>query len=88
MNTAASGALLTVLTAVFMDLAEPRIAATQFAICMALGNLGSVLGRASAGALEARFPLPRLVLAAGSALVVLAFWTAKSPAISSLMRRV
>jgi PAT family beta-lactamase induction signal transducer AmpG len=88
---AASGALLTVLTALFMDLTEPRVAATQFAICMALGNLGSVLGRASAGALEARFPLARLALAAGAALAVLAvlaFRTAKSPAISLLPRKV
>jgi MFS transporter, PAT family, beta-lactamase induction signal transducer AmpG len=91
---AASGALLTVLTALFMDLAEPRIAATQFAVCMALGNLGSVLGRASAGALEARFPLARLALAAGVALAVLALWTGwtgwtgKSPAISPLPRKV
>jgi PAT family beta-lactamase induction signal transducer AmpG len=85
---AASGALFTVLTALFMDLAEPRIAATQFATCMALGNLGSVLGRASAGALEARFPLARLALAAGGALAVLAFWTAKSRAISPLPRKV
>jgi PAT family beta-lactamase induction signal transducer AmpG len=89
---AASGAALTVLTALFMDLAEPRVAATQFAICMALGNLGSVLGRASAGALEARVPLARLALGAGAALAGLAFWTAnwtaKSPAISPLPRKV
>jgi PAT family beta-lactamase induction signal transducer AmpG len=85
---AASGALLTVLTALFMDLAEPRIAATQFAICMALGNLGSVLGRASAGALEARFSLAWLALAAGAALAMLALWTAKSPSISPLSRKV
>jgi PAT family beta-lactamase induction signal transducer AmpG len=85
---AASGALFTVLTALFMDLAEPRIAATQFATYMALGNLGSVLGRASAGALEARFPLARLALAAGAALTVLAFWTARSRAISPLPRKV
>jgi hypothetical protein len=71
-----------------MDLAEPRIAATQFATYMALGNLGSVLGRASAGALEARFPLARLALAAGAALTVLAFWTARSRAISPLPRKV
>jgi len=77
---AASGALFTVLTALFMDLAEPRVVATQFALCMALGNLGSVLGRASAGALEAHFPLAKLALAAGAALAVLAFWTAKSRA--------
>jgi PAT family beta-lactamase induction signal transducer AmpG len=85
---AAGGALFTVLTALFMDLAEPRVAATQFAVCMALGNLGSVLGRALAGALEARFPLARLVLAAGIALAVLAIWTVKSPAISPLRRTV
>jgi MFS family permease len=85
---AASGALLTVLTALFMDLAEPRLAATQFAVCMALGNLGSVLGRASAGVLEARFPLARLALAAGVALAALAFWTAKSLPISPLPRKV
>jgi MFS family permease len=85
---AVSGALFTVLTALFMDLAEPRIAATQFAICMALGNLGSVVGRASAGALEARFSLARLALAAGAALAVLALWTAQSPAISPLPRKV
>jgi PAT family beta-lactamase induction signal transducer AmpG len=89
---AASGAVLTVLTALFMDLAEPRIAATQFAICMGLGNLGSVLGRASAGALEARFPLATLALTAGGALSVLAFWTAtwtaRSPAISPLPGKV
>ena len=85
---AASGAFLTVLTAIFMDLAEPRIAATQFATYMALGNLGSVVGRASAGALEARFPLARLTVAAGAALAVLAFWTVKSPAISPLARKV
>jgi PAT family beta-lactamase induction signal transducer AmpG len=85
---AASGALLTVLTALFMDLAKPRVAATQFAICMALGNLGSVLGRASAGALEARFPLPSLALAAGAVLAVLALWTATSPAILLLPRKV
>jgi PAT family beta-lactamase induction signal transducer AmpG len=85
---AASGAFLTVLTALFMDLAEPRIAATQFATCMALGNLGSVLGRASAGALEARFPLAKLALAAGATLAALAFWTAKSPSISPLSRKV
>jgi PAT family beta-lactamase induction signal transducer AmpG len=78
----ASGALLTVLTALFMDLAAPRIAATQFAICMALGNFGSVLGRASAGVLEARVPLARLALIAGVALALLAVWTATSPAIS------
>jgi hypothetical protein len=71
-----------------MDLTEPRVAATQFAVCMGLGNLGSVLGRASAGALEARFPLPGLVLAAGAALAVLAWWTAKSPAISPEPRTV
>jgi PAT family beta-lactamase induction signal transducer AmpG len=87
-GAAASGALLTVLTAVFMDLAEPGIAATQFAVCMALGNLGSVLGRASAGSLEARFPLATLALAAGAALAALAFWTVKSPAISPLPERV
>jgi|HubBroStandDraft_1064217.scaffolds.fasta_scaffold03022_3 PAT family beta-lactamase induction signal transducer AmpG len=85
---AASGALFTVLTALFMDLTEPRVAATQFATYMALGNLGSVLGRASAGALEARFPLARLALAAGAALALLALWTAKSPAISSPPRKV
>jgi MFS transporter, PAT family, beta-lactamase induction signal transducer AmpG len=85
---AASGALLTVLTALFMDLADSRIAATQFATYMALGNLGSVLGRASAGALEARFSLARLALTAAAALAVLAFWTAKSPAISPLARKV
>jgi hypothetical protein len=85
---AASGAFFTVLTALFMDLTEPRVAATQFAICMALGNLGSVLGRASAGALEARLPLASLALAAGAALAVLAFWTASSPAISPLPRKV
>jgi len=85
---AANGALLTVLTALFMDLTEPRVAATQFAICMALGNLGSVLGRASAGALEARFPLARLALAAGAALALLALWTAKSLAISPLPQKV
>ncbi len=79
---AANGVLLTVLMALFMDLAEPGIAATQFAVCMALGNLGSVLGRASAGALEARFPLDRLALAAGAALALLAAWTARTPAIS------
>jgi PAT family beta-lactamase induction signal transducer AmpG len=84
----ASGALLTVLTAFFMDLAEPGIAATQFAICMALGNLGSVLGRASAGALEARFPLATLALAAGAVLAVLAIWTAKSAATLPATRRV
>jgi PAT family beta-lactamase induction signal transducer AmpG len=84
----ASGALLTVLTAIFMDLAEPRVAATQFAVCMALGNLGSVLGRGCAGALETRFPLPRLALAAGVALALLAFWTAKSTAISPVPRQV
>jgi PAT family beta-lactamase induction signal transducer AmpG len=81
---AASGALFTVLTALFMDLTEPRVAATQFALYMALGNLGSVLGRASAGALEARFPLAWLALAAGIALAALALWTARSPAISPL----
>lgn len=81
---AASGALLTVLTAQFMDLAEPRIAATQFATCMALGNLGSVLGRASAGALEALFPLARLALAAGAALAVLGLWMARLPSTSPL----
>lgn len=81
---AASGALFTVLTALFMDLAEPRVVATQFALFMALGNLGSVLGRASAGALEAHFPLAKLALAAGAALAVLALWTTKSPAISPL----
>jgi hypothetical protein len=70
-----------------MDLAEPRIAATQFATCMALGNLGSVLGRASAGALEAHCPLAKLALAAGATLAVLALWMAKSPAISPLSRR-
>jgi PAT family beta-lactamase induction signal transducer AmpG len=85
---AASGALLTVLTAVFMDLAEPGIAATQFAVCMALGNLGSVLGRASAGALEARLPLERLALIAGVALALLAFWTATRSAISPGRRKV
>jgi PAT family beta-lactamase induction signal transducer AmpG len=85
---AASGAVLTVLTALFMDLTEARVAATQFAICNALGNVGSVLGRASAGALEARFPLARLALAAGVALAVLAFWTAKAPTISALPRKV
>jgi MFS transporter, PAT family, beta-lactamase induction signal transducer AmpG len=85
---AASGALFTVLTALFMDLAEPRLAATQFALCMALGNLGSVLGRASAGALEARFPLAGLALAAGAALAALAFWTATSPAIPPTPRKV
>jgi PAT family beta-lactamase induction signal transducer AmpG len=83
----ASGALLTVLTAFFMDLAEPGIAATQFAICMALGNLGSVLGRASAGALEARFPLATLALAAGAGLALLALWTAKSAGIVPAARR-
>jgi PAT family beta-lactamase induction signal transducer AmpG len=87
-GAAASGALLTVLTAVFMDLAEPGIAATQFAVCMALGNLGSVLGRASAGALEARFPLATLALVAGALLTVLAFWTVKSSTISPLPERV
>jgi PAT family beta-lactamase induction signal transducer AmpG len=85
---AAGGAFLTVMTALFMDLTEPRVAATQFAIYMALGNLGSVIGRASAGALEARFPLPRIALAAGTALAVLAFWTAKSPATFPLARKV
>jgi PAT family beta-lactamase induction signal transducer AmpG len=85
---AASGALLTVLTALFMDLTEPRVAATQFAICNALGNIGSVLGRASAGALEARLPLATMALAAGAVLAVLAFWTAKSPVVSPLPRKV
>lgn len=85
---ASSGALSTVLTAFFMDVTDPRIAATQFAICMAFGNLGSVLGRASAGALEARLPLPGLALAAGTALTILAVWTANSPAISLLPRKV
>jgi PAT family beta-lactamase induction signal transducer AmpG len=85
---AASGALFTVLTALFMDLTEPRVAATQFALYMALGNLGSVLGRASAGPLEARFPLARLALAAGIALAGLALWAARSPAISPLPGKV
>jgi hypothetical protein len=85
---AASGALFTVLTALFMDLAQPRIAATQFATCMALGNLGSVLGRASAGTLETRFPLAWVAVAAGGVLTVLAFWMAKSPAISPLPQKV
>jgi PAT family beta-lactamase induction signal transducer AmpG len=88
---AASGALLTVLTALFMDLTEPRIAATQFALCMALGNLGSVVGRASAGPLEAHFPLPSLTLAAGAALAGLAavtLWTSRSPTVSPVSRRV
>jgi PAT family beta-lactamase induction signal transducer AmpG len=85
---ASSGALFTVLTAFFMDVTDPRIAATQFAICMALGNLGSVIGRASAGALEARFSLPGLALTAGAALAILALWTAKSPVISLLPRKV
>ncbi len=85
---AASGALFTVLTALFMDLAEPRIVATQFATCMALGNLGAVLGRASAGALEARFPLAWVAVAAGAVLAVLAFWMAKSPAVSPLPQKV
>jgi PAT family beta-lactamase induction signal transducer AmpG len=85
---AASGALLTVLTALFMDLAEPRVAATQFAVCMALGNLGSVLGRASAGALEARFPLAMLATTAGALFVGLALWTVKSAAVSPLSRKV
>jgi MFS transporter, PAT family, beta-lactamase induction signal transducer AmpG len=78
---AASGAMLTVLTAVFMDLADSRFAATQFAVCMALGNLGSVVGRASAGALEARFPLTQLVAGAAVAFAVLAAWTFRSSAI-------
>jgi PAT family beta-lactamase induction signal transducer AmpG len=81
---AASGAFLTVLTALFMDLTEPRVAATQFATCMALGNLGSVLGRASAGTLETHFPLAKLALAAGVTLAVLALWMAKSPASTPL----
>jgi PAT family beta-lactamase induction signal transducer AmpG len=85
---AASGALLTVLTALFMDLTEPRVAATQFAIYMALGNLGSVLGRATAGLLEAHFPLAKLVLATAAALVLLAIWTTRSPAISPAARNV
>jgi len=85
---AASGALFTVLTALFMDLTEPRLAATQFAMCMALGNLGSVIGRASAGALEARLPLAWLALAAGAALAALALWTATSPAIPPMPRKV
>jgi PAT family beta-lactamase induction signal transducer AmpG len=68
----ASGALLTVLTALFMDLADPRIAATQFATCMALGNLGSVLGRALSGPLVARVPLPSLAIATGAVLATLA----------------
>lgn len=79
---AASGAMLTVLTAAFMDLADPRFAATQFAICMALGNLGSVLGRASAGALEARFPLAQVALGAAVALTLLAVWTFRPSATS------
>jgi MFS transporter, PAT family, beta-lactamase induction signal transducer AmpG len=87
-SAASSGALLTVLTAFFMDVTDPRIAATQFAVFMALGNLGSVIGRASAGALEARLPLPELALAVGATLALLAFWTAKSPAISLLPRKV
>jgi MFS transporter, PAT family, beta-lactamase induction signal transducer AmpG len=78
---AASGAMLTVLTAVFMDLADSRFAATQFAVCMALGNLGSVVGRASAGALEARFPLTQLALGAAVAFALLAVWTFRSSAI-------
>jgi MFS transporter, PAT family, beta-lactamase induction signal transducer AmpG len=89
---AASGALLTVLAAQFMDLAEPRMAATQFAVCMALGNLGSVLGRASAGTLEALFPLARLALAAAAALTVFALWMPRSLAISppasALLRKI
>jgi MFS transporter, PAT family, beta-lactamase induction signal transducer AmpG len=85
---AASGAFLTVLTALFMDLTEPRIAATQFATCMALGNLGSVLGRASAGTLEAHFSLANLALGAGATLALLAFWTATSPASAPLARTV
>jgi MFS transporter, PAT family, beta-lactamase induction signal transducer AmpG len=85
---AASGAFLTVLTALFMDLTEPRIAATQFATCMALGNLGSVLGRASAGTLEAHLPLAKVALAAGAALAALALWTARSPASSPLAETV
>lgn len=88
---AANGAVLTVLTALFMDLTEPRVAATQFAICNALGNVGSVLGRASAGVLEAHFPLARLALAAGVALALLALWAGRageSPATSPLPRTV
>ena len=54
----------------------------------ALGNLGSVVGRASAGALEARFPLAWVAVAAGGVLAVLAFWMAKSPAISALPQKV
>lgn len=79
---AAGGGMLTVLTAVFMDLADARFAATQFAVCMALGNLGSVLGRASAGALEAHFELVYLVVGAAVACAVLAAWTFRSSATS------
>jgi MFS transporter, PAT family, beta-lactamase induction signal transducer AmpG len=84
---AASGAAVTVLTALFMDLAEPRVAATQFAICMALGNLGSVLGRACAGALEARFPLARIVLAAAMVLALLASWMARPTVLAQMPRK-
>jgi hypothetical protein len=62
--------------------------ATQFAICMALGNLGSVLGRASAETLEAYFPLAKLAFVAGAFLAALALWTAKVPASSPLARTV
>ena len=77
---AGNGVLLTVLTALFMDLAEPGISATQFAICMALGNLGSVLGRAAAGALEARFSLSSISIAAGATLAALAWWMTRPEA--------
>jgi PAT family beta-lactamase induction signal transducer AmpG len=72
---AGNGMLVAVLTALFMDLAVSGIAATQFAICMALGNLGAVLGRASAGALEAHFSLSSVSLAAAVALAALGWWT-------------
>lgn len=80
---AASGAMLTVLTAAFMDLADARFAATQFAICMALGNLGSVLGRASAGPLEARVELTHLAMGAAAIFTVLAVWMCRASATSS-----
>jgi PAT family beta-lactamase induction signal transducer AmpG len=81
-----NGMLITVLTALFMDLAEPGIAATQFAVCMALGNLGSVLGRAAAGTLEARVPLAALLLAAGAVLAALAWWVSLAGAVRPRLR--
>jgi hypothetical protein len=53
---------------------------------MALGNLGSVLGRAVAGSLEARFPLAAISIAAGAALAALAWWTARAPPIPAAPR--